>query len=208
MTALRYGRSVSFARVQQDVRFFAVVRDKEVIFRKVLEQNSKTPKYRYHPNQLYDRCVARLFRDRLHNDGSYAVYFSKRGSSNRTEAMQKALEQARANFRHKFQRESTAPIEILAAVPALSPGLQAVDYFLWALQRIYEHHEDRYWRKLLRGNRSLVHDVDDTRTADYGEYYRSGTHSHWKTSQKRLSREYRVRNGPHGMEPNFVPSFS
>ena len=163
-------REVFRLLVQQDVRFFAVVRDKEVIFRKVLEQNSKTPKYRYHPNQLYDRCVARLFRDRLHKDGSYAVYFSKRGSSNRTEAMQKALEQARANFRHKFQRESTAPIEILAAVPALSPGLQAVDYFLWALQRIYEHREDRYW-EFVAEKVSLVHDVDDTRTADYGEYY-------------------------------------
>lgn len=164
-------REVFRLLVQQEVRFFAVVRDKTVILRKVLEQNTKTPRYRYHPNQLYDRCSARLFRDRLHKDGGYAVYFSKRGNSSRTEAMRKALEQARANFRHKFQRgESTVPIEILAAVPAMSPGLQAVDYFLWALQRIYERREDRYW-EFVAEKTSLVHDVDDTRNAEYGEYH-------------------------------------
>lgn len=49
-------------------------------------------------------------------------------------------------------------------------GLQAVDYFLWALQRMYERREERYlqyiWPKV-----HLVHDIDDTRLAEYGVYY-------------------------------------
>ncbi len=48
--------------MQHDIRFFAVVRDKATITEKVLEHNKSNPQYRYHPNQLYDRCVSRLFK--------------------------------------------------------------------------------------------------------------------------------------------------
>ena len=48
--------------------------------------------------------------------------------------------------------------------------LQAVDYLLWALQRLYERREDRYLQYVWPLVR-LVHDVDDTRTAQYGVYY-------------------------------------
>ena len=50
------------------------------------------------------------------------------------------------------------------------PGLQAADYFLWALQRLYERREDRYVQFLWESF-SLVHDLDDMRRASYGEYY-------------------------------------
>ena len=49
-------------------------------------------------------------------------------------------------------------------------GLQAVDYFLWSLQRFYERKEDRYLN-LLWSSFRLVHDLDDTRENDYGIYY-------------------------------------
>lgn len=48
--------------------------------------------------------------------------------------------------------------------------MQAVDYFLWALQRLYERHEERYVEYLWPKFR-LVQDVDDTRVAKYGVYY-------------------------------------
>ena len=41
----------------------------------------KNPSYRYHPDRLYDRCVSHLFRDRLHKDQGYAVYFAKWGQA-------------------------------------------------------------------------------------------------------------------------------
>jgi len=163
-------REVFRLLVQQPVRFFALVRDKAVILERVRQHNTRKPEYRYHPNHLYDRCVCRLCRDRLHKDDGYIVHFSRRGDRSRTEALRRALEQARANFRRKYRVESTAPIEILAAAPADVPGLQAVDYFLWALQRLYERREDRYW-EYVADRVSLVQDVDDTRNAEYGTYY-------------------------------------
>jgi hypothetical protein len=54
--------------------------------------------------------------------------------------------------------------------PTTEPALQAVDYFLWALQRTYEKREDRFL-ELVWPQCSLVVDVDDTREAEYGTYY-------------------------------------
>ena len=64
----------------------------------------------------------------------------------------------------------TAPIEIIPSHSQDVAGLQAVDYFLWALQRFYERGEDRFVR-LIWPQTKLVLDVDDTRMAPYGVDY-------------------------------------
>ena len=80
---------------------------------------------------------------------------------------------------------ATAPIEIIAAKPSEAAGLQAVDYFLWALQRLYERGEDRYW-EYVSPKVSLVHDVDDTRENGYRAYY---TRNNPLTAQRRKRTE-------------------
>lgn len=163
-------REVYRLLMQHEMRFIAVVRNKAVIANKVRERNKMRPTYRYHPNQLYDRCVSRLFKERLHKEESYIIQFSRRGNRTRTEALQTAIEQARNNLRASWGIEAKSPIEIRAAQPADAGGLQAVDYFLWSLQRLYERGEERYWQ-FVAAKASLVHDVDDTRVSDYGVYY-------------------------------------
>jgi hypothetical protein len=59
---------------------------------------------------------------------------------------------------------------VIASVPVNDPSLQAADYFLWALQRLYEKREARFW-EFVWSKVSLVHDIDDTRNHEYGEYY-------------------------------------
>ena len=153
-----------------DVRFYAVVRDKRTIAEKVLAHNKNDPRYRYHPNQLYDRCVPPLFEGRLHQHESYRIVFARRGSSDRTDAFESGLEEAKKKFRQKWRIESVAPIEVVASDPARVTCLQAVDYFLWATQRCFEKGEHRFldlvWPKV-----ALIVDRDDTRKYGAGEYY-------------------------------------
>lgn len=163
-------REVFSLLLAHDVQFYAVVRDKRVITDIVLEHNKKRSKYRYHPNQLYDRCVSQLFKERLHKDAGYTIHFARRGKSDRTEALGKALLAARNDFRKRWGISGTAPIEIVPSGPAEIVGLQAVDYFLWALQRFYEKDEDRFLN-LIWPKTKLIIDVDDTRSAPYGVYY-------------------------------------
>jgi hypothetical protein len=163
-------REVFKMLMKHDLKFFALVRDKRRITELVKEHNKKQPQYRYHSNQLYDRCVSRLFKERLHKDAGYAIHFAKRGSKDRTDALRAALEQARNNLRKSWGIASTAPIEVKPCIPQQEVGLQAVDYFLWALQRMYEREEDRYWT-FVSPSVSLIQDVDDTREHEYGVYY-------------------------------------
>lgn len=163
-------REVFKVLLKHDIRFYAVVRDKQVILDKVVKHQKAKPTYRYHPNQLYDRCVTKLFHDRLHKDDGYQITFARRGSSDRTEALKKALDSARLAFRQKWGVSTTAPIEIKAGQSADIACLQVIDYYLWAIQRLYERDEDRFLR-LVWEQAGLVYDVDDTREKKYGVFY-------------------------------------
>jgi len=78
----------------QDLRFFAVVRDKQAVVSEVQQYKNN----RYNPNELYDQLVKRLFKDRLHQDDEYTITFATRGQSDRTRALREALMEARQLF--------------------------------------------------------------------------------------------------------------
>jgi hypothetical protein len=155
---------------EQQVRFFTVVRDKKRVLEYVRQRNERDSSYRYHPNELYEHMVRRLFRDRLHQEEAYRVCFARRGKSDRTEALMSALGVARQRFATRFGVKREVALDVRPRWSREEPCLQAVDYLLWAVQRLYEKQEERFltfvW-PLVR----LVHDVDDTREADYGVYY-------------------------------------
>jgi hypothetical protein len=160
----------SLLRNSDGLRFFAVVADKWRVLDYVRQQNERNPAYRYHPNELYDYLTRRLFKNLLHQDSRYEIVFSKRGKSDRTDALRQAIEAARERFAAQWQVVSDATIQVSAATPVEQGGLQAVDYFTWALQRLYEKGEDRYLAYLWPAVH-LVEDIDDKRKADYGVYY-------------------------------------
>lgn len=161
---------LSFLRNQEDLRFYAIVRDKQSVLEYVKKRNERVASYRYNANELYDSLVRRLFRDRLHQFDAYEIYFAKRGKSDRTAALRVALETARNRFQAKWKVTSLAPINIIPTIPSRSPGIQAVDYFAWSLQRLYEMEEDRFATYLWPCIK-LVVDIDDTHQARYGTYY-------------------------------------
>jgi hypothetical protein len=156
--------------LKHDMKFHAVIRNKHEVLAYAYQQREKTGAYRYNPNELYDSLVKRLFKNRLHLADHHNVYFAKRGSKDRTVALKEALITARSRFLSQWGKTSNSVINPEAAYPHEIAGLQAVDYFLWALQRLYERHEDRYlsyvWEKI-----SLIHDVDDHTAKGYGVYY-------------------------------------
>jgi hypothetical protein len=161
---------LAFLQSCTDLKFYAVVHDKQSVLEYVRQRNIKESSYRYNANELYDYMVRRLFKDRLHQFDEYDIYFAKRGKSDRTEVLRAALETARARFQDKWQKPSNAPIKVIPTTPQINPGIQAADYFTWSLQRLYERSEDRFVTYLWPMFR-LVVDMDDKRKAEYGVYY-------------------------------------
>jgi hypothetical protein len=163
-------REVFRVLLAHDVKFSAVVKDMHSVADYVRNRNLRDPQYRYHPNELYDLTAQHLFRARLHREEAYRVFFALRSESGRTRLLKQAVEAARDRFCTDKGIRARSIIHVDAAYPHQHTGLQAVDYFLWALQRLYNSGEERFismlWEKV-----SVVEDVDDIRKDACGEYY-------------------------------------
>lgn len=157
----------------EDFKFFAVIKDMRAVLREVGTRNLRDPKYRYHPNELYDQTVAMLFKQRLHKHEQISVCIARRGKSDRTRALMRQLEEPRRLFMYQIQKVGICELQIQPAYPWEEPCLQIADYCLWALQRCYEKHEDRFLRALWP-KVSLVWDRDDP-VKGYGSYLRRTT---------------------------------
>jgi len=77
---------------------------------------------------------------------------------------------AQRRFATQSQRRHDTTVTARQSSPPKDVPLQAVDYFLWALQRYFERQETRYidllWPKV-----GLVQAADETASAPYGVYY-------------------------------------
>jgi len=144
------------------------------------------------PNDVYDDLVHRTFKNMLRPDLIPLVTFARRGKTDRLQALKRALlaeTQDQAEKVHAVEvavRSQTelddlirlvsamhvsGPIRgVSAAYPDEERCLQIVDYYLWAIQRMLERNEDRFFRLLERDFR-LVMDLDDTRRHPYGQWY-------------------------------------
>jgi len=154
--------------VTLDVQIFAVIRTK----RALVEQARMLFRrgIRLSENEIYDELVSRLLRNRLHLAESNSIVVARRGTRDRKDALTAAIDRAQENFAARWGARNFGPCEVATAYPHESGGLQATDYFLWALQRLYERHEDRYFAPLAKHYR-IIMDLDDTRRKAYGEWY-------------------------------------
>lgn len=154
------------------IQFFALIRDKHSVVNWVREQNVADPAFRYTTNTLYDSMVQSILEQRLHRDSAYTIYFAKRRLADREEALNNAVLKARARFLSKWGIAGAGPVTVQARFPWDKDAicLQAADYMLWAVQRLFERYDDRYIEYIWPSVR-LIWDVDDVGTAPYGIYY-------------------------------------
>lgn len=130
----------------EGLRFYAVVRKKEHVLDYIRSRQAQDSTYRYHTNELYDYLVRQLFKDRLGKADEYHITFAKRGSKDRTQALKNAIDDSIQRSKAKITAHNRISIE---TNDSNSVGcLQAVDYYLWALQRCAERSEDRYLKYL------------------------------------------------------------
>ncbi|MXV85428.1 DUF3800 domain-containing protein [Candidatus Poribacteria bacterium] len=157
-------------RDTEGLRFFAVVADKLSVLEYVRQRNKREPDYGYHPNELYDYLAECLLKERLGQHSSYNIIFSKHGKSDRLDVLQNLVETASERPSQQQNISTDSVPYVSAATPTEHAGLQAVDYFVWALQRLCERDEERYLAYLWKAFR-LIHDIDDTRETINGIYY-------------------------------------
>ncbi len=122
------------------LRFHAVVCDKVKLTELESAKRAASPGYRFNENSVYDSLMRELFGKFHRLADRYEVSVAKRGDSTRNEALRAALAHAERDFEQKFGFRRNHPDDwnVTVLPSKVSPCLQAVDYFLWAVQRFYE----------------------------------------------------------------------
>lgn len=151
-----------------DIKMFVAIRTKRVL----VEQARAIHRFggRVSENEIYDELFSTQFRNRLHLADFNEIIVARRGSKDRTKALVAAINEAKARSNPRIGSQWFGEVHLRTARPSESAGLQAVDYFLWALQRLYERGEDRFFAPLIRHYR-LIMDLDDARRRTHGEWY-------------------------------------
>ncbi len=155
---------------EHDLRFYAVVRNKADLVAYVQQQNERAPDYRYSQNEQYDVLVKHLFRKLHHMADEVKICFARRGTKSRNNAFRQALVEADDAFQRSFGFPHPGKNDVESSTPTKSAGLQAVDYFLWALQRFYERREDRFI-EMVWGQVGEIHDLDRLENGRRGVFY-------------------------------------
>ena len=91
-------REVFSLLMRHEVRFYAVVRDKQKVLAFVRQQNERDPTYRYNENELYDSLIRHLFKRRFYQADHFRIWFARRGRSDRNKALTAAIEQAQGGL--------------------------------------------------------------------------------------------------------------
>lgn len=146
-----------------DFRFYCIVaRKDEALFRR---------KYNLSDKELYKDLVSKLLENRLHLFSDIDCYFSAMGNVVRQDTMQQAIDAAIAQFASKWKHENQSNIRVIIQKNSEEPLLQAADYLLWCVQRVFERGEERYYN-YMKEKIALVHDVFDVRKYQgSGNYY-------------------------------------
>jgi hypothetical protein len=152
------------------LRFHAVLCDKESVQKEEEAKREAEPNYRYNPDHLYDRLTRSLFGKFHQIADRYELCIAKRGNKNRNASLLQALEHAERDFERTFgfSRGGISAWSLSISNPETTVCLQAVDYFLWALQRFYEPqihpttgevtHQERFFNALW-GQVAEIHDI-------------------------------------------------
>lgn len=86
----------------RNVRFHAVIADKQTIAREEIKRRKSDPKARFDQNSLYDGLIRELYSKFHGMADEYHVCIAKRGKSDRTSALKQAIEHAENDFESKF----------------------------------------------------------------------------------------------------------
>ncbi len=120
--------------------------------------------------EIYDELVTSLFTNMLHQADENKIIFARLKEAERREALAKAIREAKNRFEKQWKKGHDKPTTIDVKESSQEIGLQVIDYYLWALQRLYQKNDDSFFTPLCQ-DYSLILDLDDKRKYRSGRWY-------------------------------------
>ncbi|QJD79168.1 DUF3800 domain-containing protein [Spirosoma rhododendri] len=165
-------------------RFYQFINTIDCSFEAVVARKSaERYEQRYHgrEDELYADLLAHLLKNKVHKDHRLVLTIAQRGKTTRNATLNMALQIAKERYMGAQNKRSVtermskglqpfggmlfaddlkADIVFNVQNPHTDPLLNVADYFCWAIQRVFEKGEMRYYN-YLREKISLVIDLDD-----------------------------------------------
>jgi hypothetical protein len=121
-----------------------------------------TKKHNSKEEEFYGDMLSHLLKNKFEIDGKLILTISERGTSTKNNNLIKALEKAKIRFsKVKPDKETKTEIVFNIQNPTKEPLLTVADYMCWAVQRVFERGETRYY-DFIQDKISLLIDVYDT----------------------------------------------
>ena len=121
---------------------------------------------------FYADLLSHLLKNKFQKHDKLVLHVSERGQSTKNANLELALEKAKQRFRAKND-ESKIKTQVVFDVqpPTKEPLLNLADYLCWAVQRVFERGEVRYYN-LVKDKISLVVDLyDEEKIKDWKNHY-------------------------------------
>jgi hypothetical protein len=135
--------------------------------------------------EFYADILSHLLKNKLDLDTTLILNIAQRGSSTRNSNLVLALEKAsgRYVYHHPDKRISTK-IVFNIQNPVKEPLLCIADYCCWAIQRVFERGEIRYYNYLMNKISLVIDLYDSTKYEGSANYY---TKKNPLTSENKIS---------------------
>ncbi|NHZ72560.1 MAG: hypothetical protein GWP17_05715 [Aquificales bacterium] len=99
---VRYEVFKLLRKLENNLRFHAVIYDKEALLKREMAKRQKDPRYRYKQDAIYDALMESLFSKFHRLADKYEVYIARRGKKDRNHAIESAIKAAEREFEQKF----------------------------------------------------------------------------------------------------------
>lgn len=125
--------------------------------------------------EFYADLLSHLLKNKLGQDQHMILNIAEKGSSTRHNNLQSALNKANMRFSKKAaDREAKTIVTFNVQKYTLEPLLTVADYFCWAIQRVFEKGEIRYYNFMFDKISLVVDLYDAERWHGSKNYYRKG----------------------------------
>jgi len=140
-----------------------------VVGRKKIERYET--KHKGKEEYFYADLLSHLLKNKLTKHDKLVMHISERGKSTKNHNLELAFLKAKQRFSKKTRKQTKTEIVFNVNYPTKDPLLNLADYFCWAIQRVFEKGETRYYN-YVRDQVSLVIDLYDIDKFDgWKNYY-------------------------------------
>jgi len=120
---------------------------------------------------FYAEVLSHLIKSRVKRKGKLILNVAERGSSTREKVLSQALEMALEQAGTKWKGDLGSDVVFNVQTPRTEPLLNVADYLCWAIQRVFERGETRFYDFLQPKYRVVVDLYDSANYEQNRNYY-------------------------------------